>query len=156
SKNANEKTENDKVVSVTADEENVVGGNHTSTVTLQQVTKVNAAQTYSVGGNRDLTTTGALGIYTASETVSVGGTRKLTIGGDYEVKTGTMRRSVSAAENVVAIQGINRHVSGASSVAVGGTWTEVGGLTVSTGVLGLSKLTAGGPLSVSATNISIN
>ncbi|WP_437986681.1 type VI secretion system Vgr family protein [Sorangium sp. So ce117] len=156
SKDANERTENDKVVSVAADEENVVGGNHTSTVTLQQVTAVKSAQTYSVGGNRDLTTTGALGIFAASESVSVGATRKLTVGGDYEMKAATVGRIVGAAENVVAIQGTNRHVTGASTIAVGGTWTEIGGITASTGVLGASTLTAGGPLSVSARSVSIN
>ncbi|WP_437603084.1 type VI secretion system tip protein TssI/VgrG [Sorangium sp. So ce590] len=156
SKDATERTENDKVVRVTADEENIVGGNHTSTVTLQQVTTVTSGQTYSVGGNRDVTTTGVLGIFAASESVSVGATRKLTVGGDYEMKAATLSRIVGAAENVVAIQSTNRHVTGASTIAVGGTWTEIGGLTASMGVLGASTLTAGGPLSVSAKNVSIN
>jgi len=156
SKNARERTENDKVVSVTADEENVVGGNHTSTVTLQQVTAVSSAQTYSVGGNRDVTTTGVLGIFAASESVTVGATRKFTVGGDHELKAATLSRIVGAAESVIAIQGTNRHVTGASTIAVGGTWTEIGGITASTGVLGASTLTVGGPLSVSAKNVSIN
>lgn len=156
SKNYNERTENDKVVGVKADETNEVGGNHVNTVTLQQVSVVKGAQTYSVGGNRDVTTVGVLGISAASETVMVGGVRKFKIGGDYESKAASLGRIVGAAENVIAIQETNRHVTGASTIAVGGTWAEVGGVSASTGVLGMSTLTVGGSLSVSASKASIN
>ncbi len=156
SRNFNERTENDKVVTVTASETNTVGGNHVNTVTLQQVTGVTGAQTYTIRGNRDLTTVGVLGISAASETVTVGGTRKFTVGGDYVSKAASLARIVGAAENVVAIQDTNRHVTGASTIAVGSTWIEIGGVTASTGVMGSSTLTVAGPLSVSAANVSIN
>ena len=156
SKNFNERTENDKVVTVTADETNIVGGNHVNTVTLQQIVGVDGAQTYSIGGNRDLTTVGVLGISAASETVTVGGTRKFTVGGDYVSKAASLSRIVGAAEDVVAIQETNRHVTGASSIAVGSTWAEIGGVSASVGVMGASTLTVSGPLSVSASNVSIN
>jgi type VI secretion system secreted protein VgrG len=156
SKDFNERTENDKVVTVTADESNEVGGKHVSTVTLQQITGVTGAQTYSVGGNRDLTTVGVLAISAASETVTVGGLRKFQVGGDYETKAASLSRIVGAAENAVAIQGTDRHVTGASTIAIGGTWAEVGGLSAATGVLGASTLTVAGPLSVRASNASIN
>jgi type VI secretion system secreted protein VgrG len=152
----NERTENDKVVTVGADDSNEVGGDHVATVTQQQVNVVKGAQTYSIGGNRDVTTVGVLGISAASETVTVGGVRKFQVGGDYETKTATLARIVGAAENVVAIQETNRHVSGASTIVVGATWAEVGGITASTGVLGASTLTVAGPLSVRASNASIN
>jgi type VI secretion system secreted protein VgrG len=156
SKDYNERTENDKVVTVTADETNTVGGDHVNTVTLQQVTGVTGAQTYTIGGNRDLTTVGVLGISAASETVTVGGVRKFTVGGDYVSKAASLSRIVGAAENVVAIQETNRHVTGASTIAVGSTWIEIGGVSASTGVMGASTLTVAGPLSVSAANVSIN
>ena len=155
-KNFKERTENDKVVTVTADESNEVGGNHVTTVTLQQVCGVTGAQTYSVGGNRDVTTVGALGISAASESVTVGGVRKFQIGGDYESTAASLARIVGGSESVIAVQETNRHVSGASTVAVGGTWAEVGGVSASTGVLGASTLSVGGPLSVRASNVSIN
>jgi type VI secretion system secreted protein VgrG len=151
-----ERTENDKITGVTANESNTVGGSHTNTVAIQQQTVVSGAQRYSVGGNRDLTSVGVLAISAADETVSVGSTRKFHVGGDYETHCATLTRTVGAAENVVAIQETNRHVSGASSIAVGATWVEVGGLTASTGVLGASTLKASGPLSVRARNASIN
>jgi type VI secretion system secreted protein VgrG len=152
----NERTENDKVTSVTANETNIVGGDHTNTVTIQQNIAVKGVQTYSVGGNRDLTTVGTLGISAASESVSIGGIRKLTIGGDYESKAASLSRVVGAAENVLAIQEANRHVTGASTIAVGGTWTEIGGVSASTGVLGASTLTVAGPLSIRASKGSVN
>jgi type VI secretion system secreted protein VgrG len=156
SKNFNERTENDKVTTVKADETNTVGGNHVNTVTLQQIIGVDGAQTYSIGGNRDVTTVGVLGISAASESVTVGGVRKFTVGGDYESKAATLARIVGAAEDVVAIQETNRHVTGASSIAVGSTWAEIGGVSASIGVMGASTLTVAGPLSVSASNVSIN
>jgi type VI secretion system secreted protein VgrG len=156
SANYNERTENDKVTTVTADDTNLVGGNHVNTVTLQQGTSVAGAQSYSVGGNRDLSTVGVLGISAASEVVTVGATRDFSVGGDYETKAASVSRFVGAAENVVAIQETNRHVSGASTIAVGGTWAEIGGVSASIGVLGASTLTVGGPLSIRATNVSIN
>ncbi len=151
-----ERTENDKVTGVTGDETNIVGGNHTNTVTLQAVTSVKGAQGYTVGGNRDLTTVGTFGISAASEAVMVGGIRKFTVGGDYEAKAASLARIVGAAENVLAIQETNRHVSGASTIAVGGTWAEIGGVSASTGVLGASTLTVSGPLSIRASKVSIN
>ena len=156
SHNWNERTENDKVTGVKADETHIVGGNQVSTVTLQQVTEVTGAQSYTVSGNRTVTTTGVLAVKAAGETVMVGGVRKFTIGGDYESKAATLARVVGAAENVVAIQETNRHVTGASTISVGGTWAEIGGLSAAVGVLGSSKLTVGGPMSVRASNVSIN
>lgn len=152
----NERTENDKVVAVTADETNIVGANHVNTVTQQQITAVGGAQTYTVSGNRELTTVGVLAISAASESVTVSGVRKFEVGGDYETKAASLSRIVGAAENVLAIQETNRHVSGASTIAVGATWAEVGGVSASTGVLGASTLTVAGPLSVRASSVSIN
>jgi type VI secretion system secreted protein VgrG len=156
SKDYNERTGNDKVVTVTSDETNTVGGNHINTVTLQQESLIKGAQTYSVGGDREVTTVGALGISAASEAVTVGGVRKFQVGGDFETKAASVSRIVGAAENVVAIVEANRHVTGASTIAVGATWAEVGGVSASTGVLGASTLTVAGPLSVRAANASIN
>lgn len=156
SKDFNERTENDKVTTVTADENHIVGQNHVNTVKLQQITTVKGAQTYSVGKNRELTTAGVLGISAANETVMVGGIRKFAVGGDYATKAGSVARVIGAAENVLAIEETNRHVTGASSIAVGGTWTEVGGASASMGVLGANTLTVAGPLSVRAADVSIN
>lgn len=156
STNFTERTENDKVVIVTANETNTVGGDHQNTVTIQQQTAVTGAQSLTVSGNRELTTVGLFGVSAASELVTVGATRDIKVGGDYETKAATLARVVGAAENVIAIQETNRHVTGASTIVVGGTWTEIGGLTASTGVLGASTLKVDGPMSIKAQNVSIN
>lgn len=156
SNDLNERTENDRVATVKADESNTIDGDSTTSVTLQQITNVVGAQTYTIGGNRTVTTTGIFGIGAASEAVAVGGNRDMTIGGDYETKCATLVRVVGAAENVVAIQEANRHVTGASAIAVGGTWAEIGGVAAAVGVLGASALTSAGPLSIRASNVSIN
>lgn len=152
----NERTENDKDSTVTGSETNIVGGDHTFTVTLQQEDAISGSQTYSIAGNRELTTVGVLGLSSAAETVLVAGTRTFDIGGDYSTKCASILRVVGAAENVLAVQESNRHVTGASTIAVGGTFTEIGGITASTGVLGASTLTVTGPMSISANNVSIN
>jgi type VI secretion system secreted protein VgrG len=116
---------------------------------------VQGAQTYSVGGGREVTTVGNFSIGTATESVSVGGLRAFQVGGDYETTASTLTRSVGAMKGEVALQEVNRHVSGVSTVAVGGTWTEIGGLAASVSVLGTSTLTVGGPLSVRAKHYSL-
>lgn len=151
----NERTENDKGTAVKGDDVHSVGANHTTIVGIAHAVSVKGAQTYSVGGSRDVTTVGDLSIGTATESVSVGGLRAFQVGGDYETTAASLVRSVGALKAEVAIQEVNRHVSGVSTVAVGGSWTEIGGLTSSVSVLGASTLTAGGPMSVNAKDYSL-
>jgi type VI secretion system secreted protein VgrG len=155
SQDYNERTENDKGTSVKGDDMHSVGANHTAIVGIAHAVSVKGAQTYSVGGSRDVTTVGNLSIGTATESVSVGGLRSFQVGGDYETTAATVLRSVGALKAEVAIQEVNRHVSGVSTVVVGGSWTEIGGLTSSVSVLGASALTAGGPMSVNAKDYSL-
>jgi type VI secretion system secreted protein VgrG len=151
----NERTENDKAVSVTANDIHVVGANHTDIVGIVHEVSVDAAQTYTVGGSRDVTTVGRLDISAASESVAVGGSRIFQVGGDYETQAATLSRDVGALKAEVAIQEVNRHVTGVSTVLVGGGWTEIGGLSSSTSVLGASALSVGGPIGVKAQSYSL-
>jgi type VI secretion system secreted protein VgrG len=155
SSNYNERTENDKGTTVTAADVHSVGANHHDIVGIAHSVTVDAAQTYTVGGSRDLTTVGTFSLDAASESVSVGGLRLFKVGGDYETQAGSLVRSVGALKAEVAIQEVNRHVTGASTVAVGGSWTEIGGLTASTSVLGAATLTVAGPMSVKAKEYSL-
>jgi type VI secretion system secreted protein VgrG len=155
SKDYNERTENDKGVSVKLNELNTVTADHTHTVGILHGVKVDGAQSYSVGAVRDVTTTGKLDISAASESVMVGGLRFFKVGGDYETHAGTLTRAVAGLKSELAIQEVNRHVTGVSTVLVGGSWTEVGGLSSATGVLGASALNVGGPLRVKAKAYSL-
>jgi type VI secretion system secreted protein VgrG len=156
SRDYNERTENDKGTSVHGNDVHSVGANHTDIVGIAHALSVKGAHTYTIGGSRDVTTVGAFSIGTASESVSVGGLRSFQVGGDYETTAATLLRSVGAVKAEVAIQEVNRHVSGVSTVAVGGSWNETGGLTSSVSVLGASALTVGGPLSIKAKGYSLS
>ena len=155
SRDYNERTENDKGTSVTGDDVRSIGANHIAIVGIAHAVSVKGAQTYAVGGDRDVTTVGDLSIGTATESVSVGGLRSFQVGGDYETAAASLVRSVGALKAEVAIQEVNRHVSGVSTVAVGGSWAEIGGLTTSVSVLGASTLTAGGPMTVNAKDYAL-
>ncbi|MFO0590464.1 MAG: type VI secretion system tip protein TssI/VgrG [Polyangiaceae bacterium] len=156
SKDLNERTENDKGTTIAADESVTVGGNHTEIVGIQSAVGVLGTQSITVGGNRDMTTTGQLAIQAASESVSIGGARKFQVGGDMTTKCASLTRTVGGMKTELAIEEQNRHVSGAHTVAVGGSWAEVGGLSSLVSVLGASTLTAGGPMAVQTANYSLS
>jgi type VI secretion system secreted protein VgrG len=151
----NERTENDKGTAVTGDDARTVGANHTAIVGIAHALTVTGAQSYAIGGSRDVTTVGNLSIGTSKESVSVGGLRSFQVGGDYTTTASTLMRSVGALKAELAIQEVNRHVSGVSSVVVGGGWQEIGGLTSSVSVLGASALTVAGPLSIRAKDYAL-
>ena len=131
-------------------------GDQAFVVGIAHALSVKGSQTYTIGGSRDVTTVGDFSIGTASESVSVGGLRSFQVGGDYETTAATLLRSVGAVKAEVAIQEVNRHVSGVSTIAVGGSWNETGGLTSSVSVLGASALTVGGPLSINAKDYALS
>jgi type VI secretion system secreted protein VgrG len=151
----NERSENDKGTAVTGDDAHTVGANRTAIVGIAHALTVTGAQSYTIGGSRDVTTVGNLSIGTATESVSVGGLRSFQVGGDYTTTAPTLMRSVGALKAELAIQEVNRHVSGISSVAVGGGWQEIGGLTSSVSVLGASALSVAGPLSIKAKDYAL-
>jgi type VI secretion system secreted protein VgrG len=155
SKDLNERTENDKVVNITGDDVHTVGSNRTETVGILKTETVDVLQSYTVSATRDVTTVGRLTISAASESVLVGGLRLFQVGGDYETQAAVLGRTVGGLKAETAIQEVNRHVTGASSVMVGGSWTEIGGLSASTSVLGASSLAVGGPMSIQAKSYSL-
>lgn len=155
SKDLNERTENDKETSVTDNDAHEVAANHTEIVGIVQEVKVDGAQTYSVGGNRTVGVGGTLVIQAGTESVSIGAVRALQVGGDYVTQVnGSLLRTVGGAKAEAAIEQQNRHVSGVSSVLVGGSWDEIGGLASSTSVLGASVLSVAGAMNVRAASIS--
>ncbi len=156
SRDYNERTENDKGTSVSGNDVHTVGANHTNIVGIAHTVTVKGAQTYTVGGGREVTTVGNLSIGTATESVSVGGLAILPGRRRLRDDGGHSRALRRRAQGQLAIQEVNRHVSGVSTVLVGGTSNEIGGLTSSVSVLGASTLTVGGPLSVKAKDYSLN
>lgn len=155
SKDYNERTENDKATTVVGDDVHSIGAEHTVIVGIASAVTVDGAQKYTVSANRDVTSVGHFTIETGSESVSVGAARIFKIGGDYETQASTLLRTVGALKSEIAIQEIARHVTGVSTVMVGGSWTEVGGLHSGTNVLGASVLNVGGPIQIKAKEYSL-
>lgn len=155
SRDCNERTENDKGTNVKGNDIHSVGADHADIVGVAQSVAVDGSQTYSVAASRDMTTVGNYMIETGTESVSVGGLRLFKVGGDYETKAGTLTRVVGALKGEVAIQEVNRHVTGVSTVLTGGSWTEIGGLSAATSVLGASTLVVAGPMSIKAKDYSL-
>jgi type VI secretion system secreted protein VgrG len=156
SKDLNERTENDKQTAVKVDDLLDVGSNSTEVVGIQKSQTVTASQTTTVGASRTWAMTGALMLKAGSESIAIGGLRLVQVGGDYETSAATYNRAIGGAKAEVAIQEINRHVTGATSVVVGGSLVEIGGLTSSESVLGSKTLLVGGPYTIKCADYALN
>lgn len=151
----NERTENDKKTTVAASDTNSVGGPHDHIVGIVQKTTVIGAESLSVAGSRSVTTVGQIAVSAASESISIGGSRTMKVGGDLETSCSSCARGVGGAKIELAIEEQNRHVTGVSTIAVGGGWVESSGVSSSISVLGANTLTAAGPLAIKASKAQI-
>jgi type VI secretion system secreted protein VgrG len=150
SKDFNERTENDKVVNVTANDTHKVGGNRTVTVGEVLGTKVGGSQTCSVGGSRTVNVNANKAINAGSESVHIGAARIFDVGGDSITQCAKLGRVVGGAKAEVCVQSHGRVVTGASSVVIGASWTEIGGLSCAVSVGGVNKEEVGGAKNVKA------
>jgi len=150
SKDYNEKTENDKVTNVVADDTTTVGANQKIIVGQVARVEVGGAQSYSVGAVRKLGVDANMGIQAASETVMIGAMRAFRVGGDYVTTCATLTRLVGAAKAETAIEHQSRHVTGAATTLVGGTWKVASALGDSQQVSGASTLLVAGAKKVVA------
>ncbi|MFO0590349.1 MAG: type VI secretion system tip protein TssI/VgrG [Polyangiaceae bacterium] len=134
----NEKTENDKVTGVTADETLVVSANRTLIVGKVLKESIEGAQSHSISAGRNVNVGANMSLNSASESVTVGGLRAFTIGGDYQTGCASLSRLVGAAKVEAAIESVGRGVTGASTVMVGAAWDTNAGLESNINVLGAS------------------
>jgi type VI secretion system secreted protein VgrG len=148
SKDMNERTENDKKTSVTADDAHQVGSNRTVLVGAAHQLGVGGAQTRTVGGNRTVNVDANKSVNSADETVMIGGLRVFNVGGDYLTGSSTMMRLVGAARAEAGIEHVNRQVTGASTVMVGGSMRVAGGPSVGVVVGGVNNEVVGGAKTV--------
>jgi type VI secretion system secreted protein VgrG len=144
----NERTENDKVTSVTANEKASVGGNRKLIVGQVHKLGVAGAQTHAVGGSREVNVNANMSISAGSETIAIGGLRKFKVGGDSSTGCSSLFRVVGAAKVETAIEHQTRAVSGASAILVAGSWNAVGAAHASVSVGGASVEVVGGPKKV--------
>lgn len=144
SKNYNEKTENDKVTNVTADDTTTIGANNKVIVGEVSRVEISGSHTYSVGATRTLAVDANMTISAADETVMIGGLRGFKVGGDSVTTCATLIRMVGGRKLETAIEHQSRHVTGAATTLVGGTWKAAAALGDSQRVGGASTLVVGG------------
>jgi type VI secretion system secreted protein VgrG len=92
----NERTENDKVTVVAANEQAKVSGDRKLLVGQVHGVDVDGAQTHDVGGSRSLSVNANMAVTTGPESISIGGTRKFTVGGDYSIACASLSRRSGA------------------------------------------------------------
>lgn len=155
SKNFDERTENDKNSSVTANDAWTVGAARKLIVGQVLSTTIGASQTYSVAANRKVNVGSDKFINAASETVIVGGLRTFDVGGDHKMSCSTLTRLVGGAKVETAIEHVNRAVKGASTVLVGGTWRAVAGASHNVSVSGASTDLVSGAKSIKSSKLHV-
>lgn len=156
SRDFNERTENDKVATVTADDGWTIGGNRSTVVTKVYNLKVGGAQTYTVGGSRTVNVDANKLIGAGSESVTVGGARIFDVGGDSTTQASSLTRMVGAAKMVAPIEHQSQLVTGAASILVGGSWNQLSGLSAAVDVGGASAETVAGAKMIKALSYGLS
>jgi len=156
SRDLNEKTENDKTANVTANDDWTIGANRKTVVTKVFEQGVGGAQTYSVGGSRTVNVDANKMISAASESITVGGARIFDIGGDNQTQSASLSRLVGAAKMVAAIEHQSQLVTGPATILVGGSWTQLAGLSAAVDVGGASVETVAGAKSIKCTTYGLS
>lgn len=141
----NERTENDKVTVVAADETTTVMGDRKLLVGQVHGLDVDGAQTHAVGGSRSLNVNANMGVHTGPESISIGGLRKFKVGGDYSIGCSTLLRLVGAAKAELEVEHETREVGGVSTTLVGGSWNTLAAAHESVTVAGARAEAVGGP-----------
>ncbi|WP_437646540.1 type VI secretion system Vgr family protein [Sorangium sp. So ce362] len=155
SRDFNERTENDKVTEVTANDTWTVGAERKVIVGAVHEVAVEGAQSYTVAAKRTVNVNADKTISAASETVMVGGLRVFNVGGDYGTQCATLTRLVGAVKAELAIESHTRSVLGAATVLVGGAWSEKAGLALSVNTAGASTEVVSGAKSIKASKYEV-
>lgn len=146
----NERTENDKVTEITANETNQVGVNRDVIVGLVHTIGVTGNQTYTIGVNRSVSVEKNKDIQASAESISVGGARIFDIGGDNQTQCSGLARVVGAAKAVVAIDKVSVLATGGAVRVIGGAWAQVAAKDVGVTVGGAATTTVAGVKAIKA------
>ncbi|APR87918.1 Putative vgr related protein [Minicystis rosea] len=156
SANYNERTENDKVTGVVGADAHAIGASRKLIVGTVHQVSVTSAQSYTIGGSREVNVNANKSIGAASEAVVIGGARMFTIGGDQTTACSALTRVVGAAKAEAAIEHQHRSVTGSSTIAIGGTWTAAAGAHAGVSVLGASVEQVGGAKNIVCGKYNLN
>ena len=155
SKDFNEKTENDKTTTVTANDSWTIGADRKTVVTKVFEQGVGGAQKYTVGGSRTVNVDANKLITAASESVTIGAARVMNIGGDNQTQAASLWRLVGAAKMVVPIEHQSQLVTGPATILVAGSWSQLSGLSAAVDVGGANIETVAGAKSIKCTNYGL-
>ena len=151
-----ELTDNDKVLSVKANQTRTIGGERSLFVKENLVSAVGGAYTLGVGGVRKVSTDGDYGLDAAQESVLVGGARMFSVGGDYLTKTPLLVRIVSAAKVEAAVEHLTAFTQGASSLVVGASMLTGAAMSESVTVGGGAIVNVAGPMTVNCSGYGLD
>jgi type VI secretion system secreted protein VgrG len=152
----NERTENDKVTGITADETNTVGVNRDVIVGQVHELIVTGSQSWTIGATHDLSVKSNYSIDTGTESVTVGGARMFDIAGDQTTQAGQLTRMVGGAKTALAIEHESILVKGASTRTYGGSWTQVAARGVDVTVGGVNGVQVGALRFVKCKGFTVN
>lgn len=150
-----EATANDKVTAIKADDTWSVAADRTMSIGTVFEQAVDGAQTFDVGGSRDVTVGANQSVVAASETVAIGGLRLVMTGGDLVTLCAVFFRLVAGTHTEVAIEHQSRLVRAGSFVGNGGAWTTLGGTSATVSVGGAAALGVAGLKSVKAAEYAV-
>jgi type VI secretion system secreted protein VgrG len=151
-----EKTENDKVTVIGADDALEVGAARELIVGQVHEVGVVGSQTYSVSGSRTVNVDANKEISCAAESVIVGGARIFDVGGDQVTQSASVARLVGGAKVEACIEHQSRVVTGASGLLVGGSWSSLAGLSAGLDVGGVATEQVAGPKSIKAKSYGLD
>lgn len=150
-----EATANDKVTAIQADDTWSIAADRTMSVGTVLEQAVDGAQTFDVGGSRDVVVGANQSVTAASETVAIGGLRLVMTGGDLVTLCALFFRLVAGTHTEVPIEHQSRLVRTGSFVGNGAAWTTLAGSSATVSVGGAAALAVAGLKSVKAANYAV-
>lgn len=148
--NYDESTGNDKKSTVVGIDKLQVGTDRTTTIGQGQIEEVGGARKITVGGRRKVSVDSNINVQAGDEIVAIGGARIFNIGGDQVTQCNVHARGVAGAKVEACVESESRKVLGAMGVMVGGSCTQLAGLSYGLNVAGKTVEKVAGSKSITA------
>lgn len=150
-----EATANDKATAIKANDTWSVGASRTMSIGTVFEQAVDGAQTFDVGGSRDVAVGANQSVTAASEAIAIGGLRLVMTGGDLVTLCSVFFRLVTGIHTQIPIEHQSRLVRAGSLVVNAGGWTTTGGTSATVSVGGAAALAVSALKSVQAAEYAV-
>lgn len=134
--NYDESTGNDKKSTIVGTDKLQVGTDRTTTIGQGQIEEVGGARSITVGARRKVNVESNINVQAGDEVVAIGGARIFNIGGDQVTECNIHARGVVGAKVEACVESESRKVLGAMGVMIGGSCTQLAGLSYGLNVAG--------------------